>query len=96
MSDVLRVLSAVLLLGNVEFVEGAVLELDVVGNNGRFILVVSGPLRCVEINLLFQYYRVRCSSVVEHLFMVRWVVGSIPHDVLIEIFLIPASAPWLV
>ncbi|XP_041362626.1 unconventional myosin-IXb-like isoform X2 [Gigantopelta aegis] len=32
-SDVLRVLSAVLLLGNVEFVEGAGLELEVVGNN---------------------------------------------------------------
>ncbi|XP_069123410.1 myosin-I heavy chain-like isoform X2 [Argopecten irradians] len=32
-SDVMRVFSAVLLLGNIEFVEGAGLELDLVGNN---------------------------------------------------------------
>ncbi|KAL5018662.1 hypothetical protein ScPMuIL_004384 [Solemya velum] len=33
LSDVLRILAAVLLLGNIEFVEGPGLELDIVGNN---------------------------------------------------------------
>ena len=33
--DVLRILVAILLLGNVEFVDGEGLELDVKGNNGR-------------------------------------------------------------
>ena len=33
-SDVIRVMSAILLLGNIEFVEGPGLELDVRGNNG--------------------------------------------------------------
>ena len=28
--------------------------------------------------------------------MVRWVVGSIVHGGPIELFLVPASAPWLV
>ncbi|KAK3104216.1 hypothetical protein FSP39_025375, partial [Pinctada imbricata] len=32
-SDVMRVFAAVLLLGNIEFVEGAGLELDIIGNN---------------------------------------------------------------
>ena len=40
--------------------------------------------------------RTRCTSVVEHQFMVQWVVGSIPHDRLIELFLVPASGPQLV
>ena len=34
--DVLRILVAILLLGNVEFVDGEGLELDVKGNNGRY------------------------------------------------------------
>ena len=36
-----------------------------------------------------------CSSIVEHLLMVWWVIGSIPHGGLIELFLIQASAPQL-
>ena len=36
----------------------------------------------------------RCSAVVEHLLMVRWVIGSIFHGRAIELFHIPASAPW--
>ena len=36
--DVLRILVAILLLGNVEFVDGEGLELDVKGNNGRYHL----------------------------------------------------------
>ena len=40
--------------------------------------------------------RTRCTSVVEHQFMVQWVVGSIPCDRLIELFLVPASGPQLV
>ena len=35
LSDVMRVLAAILLLGNVQFVDGPGLELEVVGNNGR-------------------------------------------------------------
>jgi|JYMV01.1.fsa_nt_gi hypothetical protein len=31
----MRIFAAVLLLGNVEFVEGTGLELDIVGNNGK-------------------------------------------------------------
>ena len=38
----------------------------------------------------------RCSSVVEHPLLVRWVVGSIPHCGLIKLFIVPASAPRLV
>lgn len=34
--DVLRILVAILLLGNVEFVDGEGLELDVKGNNGMY------------------------------------------------------------
>lgn len=37
LSDVLRILAAVLLLGNIEFVEGPGLELDIVGNNGELL-----------------------------------------------------------
>jgi len=37
--DVLRILVAILLLGNVEFVDGEGLELDVKGNNGRYHLL---------------------------------------------------------
>ena len=38
----------------------------------------------------------RCSSVVERPFMGRWVVGSIPHGVPIELFLVPTSFhDWL-
>ena len=35
----------------------------------------------------------RCSSMVESPLMVQWVVGSIPHGGLIELFLDLASAP---
>ena len=35
--DVLRILVAILLLGNVEFVDGEGLELDVKGHNGRLL-----------------------------------------------------------
>ena len=35
------------------------------------------------------------SSVVEHLSMVWWIVGSILHGGTIDLFLIPASAPQL-
>ena len=38
----------------------------------------------------------RCRSVVDYLCMVRWVMGLMPHDKHIELFLIPASAPQLV
>jgi hypothetical protein len=31
----MRIFASVLLLGNVEFVEGTGLELDIVGNNGK-------------------------------------------------------------
>ena len=34
--------------------------------------------------------------IVERLFMVRWVVGSIRHGGPIELFLVPARAPRLV
>ena len=34
--DVLRILVAILLLGNIEFVDGEGLELDVKGNNGKY------------------------------------------------------------
>ena len=38
----------------------------------------------------------RSSSTVERPLNVRWVVGSIPHDGLNELFSLPASAPRLV
>ena len=38
---------------------------------------------------------VRCSSMVEHPLMVQWIIGSIPYGGPIELFLVPASAPWL-
>ena len=38
----------------------------------------------------------RCSSVVECLFMVRWVIRSMPHNGPIELFLVPVSVPQLV
>ena len=38
----------------------------------------------------------RCSSVVERLFMVRLVVGSVPHGGPIELFLVPSIAARLV
>lgn len=34
-SDVMRIFSAILLLGNIEFIEGSGLELDIIGNNGK-------------------------------------------------------------
>lgn len=34
-SDVMRIFSAILLLGNIEFIEGTGLELDIIGNNGK-------------------------------------------------------------
>ena len=37
----------------------------------------------------------RCSSVVERPLMVRWFVGSIHHGEPIQLFLVSASAPWL-
>ena len=40
--------------------------------------------------------RMRCSSLVELLLMVQWVVGLIPHGRLIQLFLVPASAPQMV
>ena len=43
-----------------------------------------------------QYPGARCSSVVERSFVVRWVVGSIPHGGPTELFLIPPSAQRLV
>ena len=45
---------------------------------------------------LFIHLRVRSTSVVECLLMVRWIVRSIPHGGPIELFLIPASASELV
>ena len=36
-SDVMRIFSAILLLGNIEFIEGSGLELDIIGNNGKCI-----------------------------------------------------------
>ena len=38
----------------------------------------------------------RCSSLVECLFMVWWVVGSIPHGGPIDLFLMATSVPRLV
>ena len=38
--------------------------------------------------------QVRWTSVVKHLLMMRWVLGSILHGEPIELFLVPASAPW--
>ena len=38
----------------------------------------------------------RCSSVVECPFMVRWVVGPVPHGGRIELFFFPAFVPRLV
>ena len=38
----------------------------------------------------------RCSSVVDHLLMACWVIGSIPHGGPIELFPLPASVPRLV
>ena len=34
----------------------------------------------------------RCSSIVEHLLMVQWVIRSIPHEEPIELFLVPAKS----
>lgn len=31
----MRIFSAILLLGNIEFIEGTGLELDIIGNNGK-------------------------------------------------------------
>ena len=42
------------------------------------------------------YLGARCSSVVERPLMVQWVIGSIPHGGLIELFLVPVSAQRLV
>lgn len=50
-SDIMRVLCSVLLLGNVRFVEGAGLELDVHGNNGASDAGRPGartPIFCLE------------------------------------------------
>ena len=41
-------------------------------------------------------FEARCSSVVERLLMVRWVIGSFPFGGPIKLFLISASAPTLV
>ena len=38
----------------------------------------------------------RCSSVVESLLMVQWIIRSIPHGEPTELFLIPASVQHLV
>ena len=44
-----------------------------------------------ERTLLSWYWAApRYSSVVERLLIVRWVVGSIPHGGLVELFLVPA------
>lgn len=32
----MRIFSAILLLGNIEFIEGTGLELDIIGNNGEY------------------------------------------------------------
>ena len=45
---------------------------------------------------LYHWAGARCSSMVEHPIMVRWVFRSIPHGGLIDLFLVPASAPQLV
>ena len=37
--------------------------------------------------------RARCSSMVEHPLMVRWVVGSILRGGHIELLIVPASVP---
>ena len=37
----------------------------------------------------------RLTSMVEHLLMVRWVIGSIPHGGPVQLFPIPASAARL-
>ena len=37
------------------------------------------------------FVRARCRSVVEHLLMVRWVIGLIPHGGPTELFLFPAD-----
>ena len=36
-------------------------------------------------------YGVRCSSVVDHLLMVQWIVGLIPHSGPIQLSLVPAK-----
>ena len=46
--------------------------------------------------LYFHHQRARCSSMVEHPLMMRWVVGSILHGGPFELFLVPASVPRLV
>ena len=48
---------------------------------------LDSPASCVYVR------GVRSSSVVECLLMVRWVIGLILHGGLIELFLVPASAP---
>ena len=50
---------------------------------------------CIFCVMIPSVWGVRCSSVVRA-FMVRWVIGSILHGGPIELFLVPASAPWLV
>lgn len=35
LGDVMRVMTSILLLGNIQFVEGPGLELEVLGNNGK-------------------------------------------------------------
>ena len=39
-SDMMRVMSAILLLGNIEFVQGSGLELDLSSNNGKIKMSV--------------------------------------------------------
>ena len=45
---------------------------------------------------IYVYTGAKCSSVVERLFMVQWVFGSIPHYGPNEIFLVPVSTLQLV
>ena len=47
---------------------------------------------CMYVSIYLSIYGARCSSVVKHSFVVRWVIGSIFREGTIELFLVPPSA----
>ena len=51
---------------------------------------------CLDKSRTYTNPGVRGSSVVDRRFMVQWVIRSIPHGRLIELFLVSASASQLV
>ena len=54
-SDMMRVMSAVLLLGNIEFVQGSGLELDLATNSGKTVYSILLLLNMSSINAINDY-----------------------------------------